>query len=132
MFCAMPIVSFTMHTFIKSFISFDSTFHKVFGCFLNPRSFDSPKRPLVRKQASLPITFNGVRLILTFTIALTTYSGSWALVTSIIVVRFMVDQHPFLFEALTWVNNTFPFQQHLKATCDLLPPPICVCIPPFE
>jgi hypothetical protein len=31
----------------------------------------------------------------------------------------MVDQHPFLFEALARVNNnTFPFQ-HLKATCDL-------------
>jgi hypothetical protein len=45
----------------------------------------------------------------------------------------MVDQHPFLFEALTQVdNNTFPFQQHLKAACDLLPPLACACLPPFE
>ncbi len=40
--------------------------------------------------------------------------GSWTFVTSIIGVRFMVDQHPFLLEALTWVNNnTFIFQQHI-------------------
>ncbi len=45
----------------------------------------------------------------------------------------MVDQCLFLLEALAWVdNNTFPFQQHLKATCDLLPPSTCACLPPFE
>jgi hypothetical protein len=45
----------------------------------------------------------------------------------------MVDQHPFLLEALTWVNNnTFPFQQHFKATCDVQPPPTYACLPPFE
>jgi hypothetical protein len=45
----------------------------------------------------------------------------------------MVDQRPFFFEALTRVdNNTFPFQQHLKATCDLLPPPARMCLLPFE
>jgi hypothetical protein len=45
----------------------------------------------------------------------------------------MVDQHPFLFEVLARVdNNTFPFQQHLKAACDLLPPPTYACLPPFE
>jgi hypothetical protein len=45
----------------------------------------------------------------------------------------MVDQCPFLFEALTGVdNNTFPFQQHLKATCDLLPPLAHACFLSFE
>jgi hypothetical protein len=40
----------------------------------------------------------------------------------------MVDQCPFLLEALTRIsNNTFHFQQHFKVTCDLLPPrPMCV------
>jgi len=45
----------------------------------------------------------------------------------------MVDQHPFLLEALTRVdNNTFLFKQHLKTTCDLLSPPICVGLPLSE
>jgi hypothetical protein len=45
----------------------------------------------------------------------------------------MVDQWPFLLEALAQVdNNTFLFQQHLKATCDLLPPLAHACILPFE
>jgi hypothetical protein len=73
----------------------------MFGCLLGPRSFNSLEGPLVRKQASLPITFGGIRVISTSIIAPTTYLGSWALVTSIIVASFMVDQRPFLFEALT-------------------------------
>ncbi len=45
----------------------------------------------------------------------------------------MVDQRPFLLEALTRVdNNTFPFQQHLKGACDLLLPPTRACFPSFE
>jgi hypothetical protein len=45
----------------------------------------------------------------------------------------MVDQHFLLLEALVQVNNNkFPFQQHLKVTCDLLPPPTRVCLLPFE
>jgi hypothetical protein len=45
----------------------------------------------------------------------------------------MVDQCSFFLKALTWIeNNTFPFQQHLKAACDFLPPPTHVCLPPFE
>jgi uncharacterized protein YggT (Ycf19 family) len=45
----------------------------------------------------------------------------------------MVDQHPFLFEALTWIdNNIFPFQQQLKQACDFLLPPIRAYIPLFE
>jgi hypothetical protein len=45
----------------------------------------------------------------------------------------MVDQRPFLLEALARVdNNTFPFQQHFKVACDLLPPSTCVCLPSFE
>jgi hypothetical protein len=82
----------------------------MFGRLLNLRSFDSLKRFLVHKQASLLITFGGIGFILTSTIALIAYLGSWAFVASIIGVRFMVDHHPFFLEALTRVdNNTFPF-----------------------
>ncbi len=117
--CTLP-----SSTFIKSFICFDFFFHKMFGRLLGPGSFDSLEGPLVGKQASLLITFDGFRLILTSTITLWAYLGSWTLVVLIIVVRFMVDQRPFLLEALSWVdNNTFPFQQHLKVACDLLPSP---------
>jgi hypothetical protein len=39
----------------------------------------------------------------------------------------MVDQHPFLFEALAQINNnTFLFQQHLKATWSFTTPNLCV------
>ncbi len=86
--------------FIESLISFDSSLHKVFGRLLSPRSFDSPKRPLVHKYASFPITFSGIGLISTSTIAPTAYLRSWALVALIIATRFMVDQYPFLLEAL--------------------------------
>ncbi len=44
----------------------------------------------------------------------------------------MVYQCPFLLEVLAQNNNTFPFQQHLKMTCDLLPPPSHACLIPFE
>ncbi len=102
-------------------------------CFLGLRSFDSPKRSLAHKQAFLPIVFGGIGFIPTTTIALATYLKSWALVASIIVVKFMVDQHPLLLETLTWIgNNTFLFQQHLKMDCNLLLPPTHACLLPFE
>jgi hypothetical protein len=45
----------------------------------------------------------------------------------------MVDQHPFLFEALGRVdNNTFLFQQHFKVACDLFPPLTRACLFPFK
>jgi hypothetical protein len=80
----------------------------VFGHLLGLGSFDSLEEPLACKQAFLPITFGNIGFILTITIAPTTYLGSWALVASIIDVRFMVDQCFFLLEALTRIdNNTF-------------------------
>jgi len=51
-------------------------------------------------HTSFPITFGGVKLISTSTITPTTYLKSWALVVSIIIARFMIDQCPFLLEAL--------------------------------
>jgi len=76
-------------------------FHlQIFGRFLGLRSFDNPKRPLAHIQVFFPVTFNGIRFKSIATIAPTTYLGNWALVTSIIAVRFMFDQYPFLFEAL--------------------------------
>ncbi len=106
---------------------------QVFGHLLGSKFFDSPKGLLTYKQASLPITFSGIGLIPTITITPRAYLESWAFIILVIDVRFMVDQHPFLFEALTQINiNTFPFQQHLKVACDLLPPPTHMCLFPFE
>jgi hypothetical protein len=120
-------MSITLHTSSPTFIDFLISFYfsllQVFGHLLGPGSFDSPKRFLACKQSYIPITFGGIGLILTFIIGPTIYLRSWALVFSIIVVRLMVNQRPFFLEALVRIdNNTFLFQQHLKATCDLLPP----------
>jgi hypothetical protein len=111
----MAIIFFTMHTFIESFISFDFFFLQMFGCLLGIGSFDGPKSPLACKQTSLPITFRGVQFISTSIIAPIAYLRSWALVALVITARFMVDQHPFLLEALTRLdNNTFPFPTTLQ------------------
>jgi hypothetical protein len=91
--------------FTKSLISFDFSLLQMFGCILGPWSFDSLKRPRVCKQTSFLITFSGVEFILTSTIAPTTYLGNWTFVISVIAIRCMLDQHPFLLEALTWINN---------------------------
>jgi len=96
-------------------------------------SFDNLERPLAYKQVFFPITFDGIRFIPMATFAPTTYLGSRALVASIIAIRFMVDQCPFLFETLAQMNNnTFPFQQHLKAACDFLSPPSRTYLLSFE
>jgi hypothetical protein len=126
-----------MHTsifhFHKVLYFFWVSLLQVFRCFLGLGCFDRSKIPLARKKTSLPITFDGIGFISTLTITPTTYLGSWAFVISIIAIRFMVDQRPFLLKFLTRVdNNTFIFQQCLKATWGLLPPPIYVCLPPFE
>jgi len=87
----------------------------MFGHLLGLGSFDSPERPLAHKQTSLPITFGGIKFILTSTIAPTTYLRSWALVVLIIIAKFIVNWRPFLLKALTRVdNNTFLFQQHIS------------------
>jgi hypothetical protein len=120
-------------TFIKSLISFDSSLHKVFGRFLCPGSFDNLEGLLTYKQTSLPITFGGVGFISTSTITPIACLRNSALVVSVIIVRFMVDQCIFLLEALARIdNNTFFFQQQLKAPCDVLPPLTYACFPPFE
>ncbi len=47
--------------------------------------------------------------------------------------RFMVDQLSFFLEVLTQVyNNTFLFQQHFKAACDILPLIVRACFLLFE
>ncbi len=89
-----------LSTFIESFIYFDSFFLQVFGHLLGLRSFDNLEGPLAHKQASLPIAFSGIRFISTATIIPTTYLGNWALIASIIATRFMIDQCPFLLQAL--------------------------------
>jgi hypothetical protein len=92
-------------TYIESIISFDFSFLQNFGHLLGPRSFDSPKGPLVCKQVSFLIIFGGIKLLSIVTIAPTTYLRSWALVTAMITIRFIIDQYPFLLEALAHVDN---------------------------
>jgi hypothetical protein len=105
----------------------------MFGHLLGIRSFDSLEGPIFHKQTFLLIILDGIDLISTSTIAPTTYLKSWALVISIIIARFMVNQCPFLVEVLMQINNnTFPFQQHLNATCDLLPSSTSTCLHLFE
>jgi hypothetical protein len=95
----------------------------MFRCLLSPRSFNSLERPLACKQASFPITFDGVKLILTSTITLAAYLRSWAFVALVIAIRFMVDQCLFILEALAQVNNnTFFFQQHFMWSFTTLNP----------
>jgi hypothetical protein len=88
-------------TFIESLTSVNFSFLQMFGHLLGPKSFDNLEVLLNHKQASLPIIFNGTRLISITTITPITYLGSWAFITLIIVARFMVNQHLFLLEALT-------------------------------
>ncbi len=73
----------------------------MFGHLLGLGSFDDPEGPLACKQASFLITFGGIRLILTSTMAQVAYLGNWAFVVLVIAIRYMVDQRPFLLEALT-------------------------------
>jgi hypothetical protein len=45
----------------------------------------------------------------------------------------MVNQCPFILEALAQINNnTFPSHQHAKVTCDPLLPLVHTCFPSFE
>jgi len=137
LFHATSILSFTMHTSIFHFhrviYLFYSFPHKMFGCLLGLGSFDSLKRLLTCKQTSLPITFGGVGFISTSTITPITYLKSWALIVLVITIRFMIDQRPFLLEALAWVdNNIFFLKQHFNAKCDIQPPPAHACLFPFE
>ncbi len=102
-------------TFIESFTSFDFSFLQLFGHLLGPKSFENLKRPLACKQTFLLKFFGGIGFILTTIITLIAYLGSWAFVASIIVAKFMIDQRPYLLEALSWVdNNTFPFSNTLR------------------
>jgi hypothetical protein len=88
-------------TFIKSFISFDSSFLQVFGCLLGIGFFDSLKGILIHKQDFFLILFGGIGFISITTIGPITYLGNWALVILIRTIRFMVDEYPFLFKSLT-------------------------------
>jgi hypothetical protein len=52
-----------------------------------------------------------IGLISTTIIAPTTYLNNWALVTSNITIKFLIDKCPFLLEALAQIDiNIFPFQ----------------------
>jgi hypothetical protein len=87
----------------------------VFEHLLGPGSFNSPERFITYKQTAFPIILGGIGLIPTSTIALTSYLRSWAFVALILVVRFMVNQHPFFLEALVQVDNNLPFPTTLQS-----------------
>jgi hypothetical protein len=70
------------------------------GRLLDPKSFNSLEIFLAHKQVSLLIVFGGIKYILTIAIALVVYLGRWAFVILIIILKFIVDQHPFLLEPL--------------------------------
>jgi hypothetical protein len=105
-YCFMQCPSYILQctppffTFTKSLISFDFSLLQMFGHLLGLGSFDSLEGFIVCKQISFLITFGGVELISTSTITPTSYLRDWTFVALIIVVKFMVEQCPFLFEAL--------------------------------
>jgi hypothetical protein len=105
----MTIIFIMMHTshfhLHKVPYFFYSSFLQMFGCFLGLGSFNSPKGVIACKEAYFLIAFGGIKLIRTTTIIAIAYLGSWDLGVSIIIVMFMVDQHPSLLEALTQVNK---------------------------
>jgi membrane-bound acyltransferase YfiQ involved in biofilm formation len=37
------------------------------------------------------------------------YLGNWAIIALVIIVRFMIDQHPFFLETLAQVDNNISF-----------------------
>jgi hypothetical protein len=81
---------------------------------------------------ALFIFSGGVGLISLEVITLTAYLRSWALVTPIVVSRFLLDSH-MLLEAIG-VNNLgpLPFQLHMRSTQEFFPLGATTCFPPFE
>jgi hypothetical protein len=63
-------------TFIKSFISFDSSFFLVFGHLLGVGFFNSLKGILTHKQDFFLIFFNDIKFILIATIGPIAYLGN--------------------------------------------------------
>jgi hypothetical protein len=96
-------------------------------------SLKCPKGLLVHQQVALTIFIGGIGLISLNIIALATYLMSWALVTSIIASRFLLDFHPFLLKAIGANSlGSLPFQAHLRLTQRLLRLGVVTCVPPFE
>jgi hypothetical protein len=73
----------------------------MFGHLSGVGFFDSVKIILTHKHDFLLIFFSGIGFISIATIGPIAYLGNWAFVISIKTIRFMVDQHPFLFKSLT-------------------------------
>jgi hypothetical protein len=89
----------------------------VFLKLLGLGSLECPKAPLVHPQVALTIFNGGIRLTSSNVIALTTYLGSWALITSVIASKFLLDFCPFLLKAIgANSSGSLPLQTHLKST----------------
>lgn len=82
---------------------------------------------------ALTIFIGGIGLISLNVIALATYLKSWALVTSVIASRFLLDFHLFLLKAIGANSlGSLPFQAHLRSTRRLFHSGVVTCVPPFE
>ncbi len=82
---------------------------------------------------ALLISNEGIRLIFSKVIAPITYLKSWALVTHVIIFKFLLDSHLFLFGTIG-VNSSKPFlfQEHLILIQELLLSRTVACVPLFE
>jgi hypothetical protein len=105
----------------------------VFERLVGLGSLDCFEAPLVCEHVALPISSGGVTLISSKVIVPTAYLRNWALVTPIIVSKFLLDFCMFLLKVISVSNlRPLPFQAHLKSMQELLPPGAVTCVPPFE
>jgi hypothetical protein len=74
--------------------------HIGFWEILGPKFLDCSQTPLVHRQAPLLISNGGIGLISTKVITLEAYLGSWALVASIIAIKFFLNYYLFLLEVI--------------------------------
>jgi hypothetical protein len=93
----------------------------MFGCFLCSRSFNNLEGPFSLETTLSPNNFrwhwahtnshhhpNNLR--------------NWAFIILIITIKFIIDQYPFLFEALTQVNNNIFFSNNSSKWHVISPP----------
>jgi len=78
--------------------------------------------PLVHQHVTFPISCGGINFISTKLIALAAYLGNWAFFAPIITIKFLLDHHLLLLEAIGASGfGPFPFQAHLKLAQEFLP-----------
>ncbi|KAJ7570685.1 hypothetical protein O6H91_01G131400 [Diphasiastrum complanatum] len=102
---------------------FDNALSDILRRLMGSESFRIPHGQFVKRQVSLPASSGGVGLTCTTSIAPAAFMGSWALVASALISRFQQDNKPILLDSVAHVETCIlPFQQHLRAAKDLIPP----------